>query len=60
MTTICELKDSANGSSRAVLQQNGGDLEWKATQKTTPKAKKSHPESRSEKVVELCCKSVSN
>ena len=34
-TTICELKASANGSSRAVLQRNGGDLEWKATQKTT-------------------------
>ena len=34
-TTICELKASANGSSRAVLQQNGQDLEWKATQKTS-------------------------
>ena len=34
-TTICELKASANGSSRAVLQQNGSDVEWKATQKTT-------------------------
>ena len=33
--TICELKDSANGSSRAVLQKNGQDVEWKATQKTT-------------------------
>ena len=35
MTTICEPKASANGSSRAVLQQNGGDVEWKATEKTT-------------------------
>ena len=34
-TTICELSASANGSSRAVLQRNGGDLEWKATQKTS-------------------------
>ena len=34
-TTICELKASANGSSRAVLQQNGQDVEWKATAKTT-------------------------
>ena len=34
-TTICELKASANGSSRAVLQQNGQDVEWKATVKTT-------------------------
>ena len=34
-TTICELKASANGSPRAVLQRNEGDLEWKATQKTT-------------------------
>ena len=33
--TICELKASANGSSRAVLQQDGGDVEWKATAKTT-------------------------
>ena len=33
--TICELKASANGSSRAVLQQNGQDVEWKATVKTT-------------------------
>ena len=28
--TICELKASANRSSRAALQQNGADLEWKA------------------------------
>ena len=34
-TTICELKASANGSSRAVLQRNGQDVEWKATAKTT-------------------------
>ena len=33
--TICELKASANGSSRAVLQQNGQDLEWKAKVKTS-------------------------
>ena len=33
--TICELKASANGSSRAALQQNGSDLEWKATVKTS-------------------------
>ena len=33
--TICELKASANGSSRAVLQQNGQDVEWKATVKTS-------------------------
>ena len=33
--TICELKASANGSSRAVLQENGGGVEWKATEKTT-------------------------
>jgi hypothetical protein len=32
--TIGELKPSANGSSsRAALQQNGGDVEWKATEK---------------------------
>ena len=35
MTTICELKASANGSSRAALQQNGSDVEWKASVKTT-------------------------
>ena len=35
MTTICELKASANGSSRAALQTNGSDLEWKGTVKTT-------------------------
>jgi len=34
MTTIGELKPSAKGSSRAVIQQNGGDIEWKATVKT--------------------------
>ena len=34
-TTICELKASANKSSRAVLQQNGQDVEWKATVKTS-------------------------
>ena len=34
-TTICEVKASANGSSRAVLQQNGQDVEWKATVKTS-------------------------
>ena len=33
MLTICEPKASANGSTRAVLQQNGEDLEWKATTK---------------------------
>ena len=33
--TICEPKASANGSSRAVLQQDGGDLEWKAIVRTT-------------------------
>ena len=33
--TICELKASANGSSLAALQQNGADLEWKATVKTS-------------------------
>ena len=37
MTTICvcHLKDSANGSSRAALQQNGQDVEWKSSVKTT-------------------------
>ena len=33
--TICELEPASNGSHRAVLQQNGQDLEWKASQKTT-------------------------
>ena len=33
--TICELKASANGSSRAALQQDGHDLEWKASVKTS-------------------------
>ncbi len=35
MTTICEVKAAANGSSRAALQQNGSDVEWKASQKTS-------------------------
>jgi hypothetical protein len=35
MTTIGELKASANGSKRAVLQHNGSDVEWKASVKTT-------------------------
>ncbi len=34
-TTICELKPSANGSSRAALQRDGADLEWKAKVKTS-------------------------
>ena len=34
-TSICELKASANGSACAVLQQNGSDVEWKASQKTS-------------------------
>ena len=34
--TICELKASAIGSTwRAALQQNGCDVEWKATARTT-------------------------
>jgi hypothetical protein len=34
-TTICEPKASANGSTRAALQQNGQDVEWKALVKTS-------------------------
>ena len=33
--SICELKASANGSSRAALHQDGRDLEWKASVKTS-------------------------
>ena len=33
--TIGQKTASANGSTRAVLQQNGGDLEWRAKVKTT-------------------------
>jgi hypothetical protein len=35
MTTICEVTCTANGSTRAALQRNGQDVEWKATTKTS-------------------------